>query len=518
MTAVPTIKGKVTPIFPSKVIANSPILLDTTGGVYDFSLDMDAIAESIVIPTNGPSAKVGLTPVLGVSTAAMRSDGAPPIDQAIAPTWTGTHTWTTGGQLLGTTGLSPPISFVDPFFTFLGTQHTYDLVRTLGSSNTEPEIGRYTYIRSASGAANPYAAPKIGQSVVAVADSGAGTFYSGNFVAQSTTNFNGLLTGVEIDLNQGSGLTQGTFGSLNSSYNLVLSGNPRLAAGQEAVAASWVTGTNVWRYGYAVTGGCVQADIYSSGTPNVGLQMAGAYGLFAVDLSTSTSGLAPLRYANNVGPAWVNAAGTGNVFPLKVGTDNQLKLFGPDIGAATGTSLNGVAINSTTTGSGIIVVGGKTLNVQNSLAIAGADGGLWTLPGNGGQVASLPQMGTLEFTLSAANFNSTADQPITITLPTGRTRYQLLAVIVSNPSISLTTAVGGIYTAAAKGGVAVVGAGTVYSTLTTNTAGTSGSLFSPGITNSTTAFYNSATLYFALTTAQGAAATADITIQIRPLP
>ena len=38
-----------------------------------------------------PTASVGLTAVNGVATTAMRSDGAPPIDQSIAPTWTGLH-------------------------------------------------------------------------------------------------------------------------------------------------------------------------------------------------------------------------------------------------------------------------------------------------------------------------------------------------------------------------------------------------------------------------------------------
>jgi hypothetical protein len=39
-----------------------------------------------------PTASVGLAAVNGVSTTAMRSDAAPPLSQAIAPTWTGIHT------------------------------------------------------------------------------------------------------------------------------------------------------------------------------------------------------------------------------------------------------------------------------------------------------------------------------------------------------------------------------------------------------------------------------------------
>lgn len=52
-------------------------------------------AGAITIAATGtfanPSASVGLTAVNGVATTAMRSDAAPALSQAIAPTWTGTH-------------------------------------------------------------------------------------------------------------------------------------------------------------------------------------------------------------------------------------------------------------------------------------------------------------------------------------------------------------------------------------------------------------------------------------------
>jgi|SRR6185503_13943966 len=46
-----------------------------------------------------PTAKVALTVVNGTANTAMRSDASPPIDQSIAPTWTGTHTWNPGASL-----------------------------------------------------------------------------------------------------------------------------------------------------------------------------------------------------------------------------------------------------------------------------------------------------------------------------------------------------------------------------------------------------------------------------------
>jgi hypothetical protein len=40
-----------------------------------------------------PTASIGLTAVNGSASTAMRSDAAPALDQAIAPTWTAAHTW-----------------------------------------------------------------------------------------------------------------------------------------------------------------------------------------------------------------------------------------------------------------------------------------------------------------------------------------------------------------------------------------------------------------------------------------
>ena len=54
-------------------------------------------------PSNfaAPSVPVGLTMIPGVSTNAMRADGAPALDQAIAPTWAGAHTFNALVNLAG---------------------------------------------------------------------------------------------------------------------------------------------------------------------------------------------------------------------------------------------------------------------------------------------------------------------------------------------------------------------------------------------------------------------------------
>lgn len=124
--------------------------------------------------------------------------------------------------------------------------------------------------------------------------------------------------------------------------------------------------------------------------------------------------------------------------------------------------------------------------------------------------------------LIGADFNSTSDQVIPISTPTD---YMFDSIVVSNPSVSLTTATGGFYSGAGKTGIIVVAAAQAYSGLTTNTANTTGNALLATISTAgnTTAFGGPTatspvrTLYFSLTTGQGSAATGNIRVYCRPL-
>lgn len=134
--------------------------------------------------------------------------------------------------------------------------------------------------------------------------------------------------------------------------------------------------------------------------------------------------------------------------------------------------------------------------------------------GSGG---TLP--GTSEMVLArllSANMNSTADQQIN--LPIAFTKVALTRILICNASLSLTTAAGGFYPTTSKGGTPIVAAAQVYSSLTAANKLLAATLASFG---STTAFGTSDltawSIYFALTTGQGVAATADIYICGIPL-
>lgn len=83
-----------------------------------------------------------------------------------------------------------------------------------------------------------------------------------------------------------------------------------------------------------------------------------------------------------------------------------------------------------------------------------------------GAAVWLIQTGGLIGQLLSANMNVTTDQAFTMFVPsTGL--FVVSKVLVTNASTSLTTAVGGVYDAAAKGGNALVANTQVYSALTT---------------------------------------------------
>lgn len=108
--------------------------------------------------------------------------------------------------------------------------------------------------------------------------------------------------------------------------------------------------------------------------------------------------------------------------------------------------------------------------------------------------------------LIGANMNVTTDQ--VITLDAGQ--FKIEGVYVTKSSVSLTTAAGGVYTVASKGGTAVVAASQSYSTLVAATN------VLP-CTMAAMPTVSSGSLYLSLTTAQGVAATADVFVFGRPV-
>lgn len=114
-----------------------------------------------------------------------------------------------------------------------------------------------------------------------------------------------------------------------------------------------------------------------------------------------------------------------------------------------------------------------------------------------------------------ADFNSTADQNVTITAPAGATIYRIVRMNVTNATVSLTTAVGGVYTGAGKTGGVPIPAATTYSAITNRTANTAGN--GQATAGASNLVLTATALFFALTTPQGAPATADLDFYCEPV-
>jgi len=106
--------------------------------------------------------------------------------------------------------------------------------------------------------------------------------------------------------------------------------------------------------------------------------------------------------------------------------------------------------------------------------------------------------------LTGVNMNSTGDQAIALDAKTAIIRR----IMVYNASASLTLAAGGMYTGASKTGTVLVAATQLYTALTAAGKYLDLTLASAAVTDIVTV----ATVYFSLTTAQGAAATATLLI------
>ncbi len=157
---------------------------------------------------------------------------------------------------------------------------------------------------------------------------------------------------------------------------------------------------------------------------------------------------------------------------------------------------------------------GQRYNTRGTRYIAGAVGGYIPNVANN-DVGDMLESGalltgagpTLVGSFVGLNMNITTDQSLALNIPAGAS-YFVRYFVMRNASISLTTAAGGIYTAASKGGTVLVLAATVYTQFTGPTIADKLLI----VTAQNIALLTANPIFFNLTTAQGAAATADLLV------
>lgn len=102
MTVFPDVKLKAYPVFPTNVLAESPILLDKTAGVYTFSLNEDQLREDIGAPS---IADITAATVAAAASAASAAASAAALGNQI-------HQYDTRAQAIAAT-IPPGVSLVN---------------------------------------------------------------------------------------------------------------------------------------------------------------------------------------------------------------------------------------------------------------------------------------------------------------------------------------------------------------------------------------------------------------------
>lgn len=128
-------------------------------------------------------------------------------------------------------------------------------------------------------------------------------------------------------------------------------------------------------------------------------------------------------------------------------------------------------------------------------------------------------------TIRAANLNQTSTDllgpdgvaGVAVPYPTGFTRFKVNGVFVSHASTSLTTVTLGVFSAAGGTGTTIV-TDAALSGITTASENTAANQIAMSLVSLATTSFNGARVFPRVGTAQGAAATADITVNFQFLP
>lgn len=337
-------------------------------------------------PVANPTASVGLTAVNGTAITYMRSDAAPPLSQAIVPTWTGLHSYTATAGGIHLTGNPNPSLISTATGGSVGWAILADIT---AASATAPEGAGSFNITSGVGSANPNSAYKIGLSATALSNSGSANVWAQTNVG--TINTGGIKRGCivyESDLNI---LWAGNFsGSPSNPYavNYYASGTNTGGYGTAAFAAQFGgSASPMWNFGLALGPSGFQvfntASIFDESNSPTSIKINGTHTV-GIDMSSASVGTAfvsPFFAIGATGGLSIagTSSGTMNItvqatagtptllWPTGSGTLVSNAVAPLTINSATGAiSLNGGAITASS------VIGGST--ASSSLTLESTSG------------------------------------------------------------------------------------------------------------------------------------------------
>lgn len=435
-----------------------------------------------------PTAKVGLTAVNGTALTGIRSDGAPPLDQGISPTWIGTHIFTlettmvsaaTGKALItgaaanlaSITGfynettytrwaltegtLTVPLDdsgpsvnmmrWVNPGGTSAGSggslvNYLFNTVWRPGARATNNPVGIYGLFAGISG--QNLNVPTTGHhSVIALggtANNAVGTTIDAYGVLTLTNAFSTLANalGYEVDIINQTGIDA--------------------TAIQSGVTAPATFGLNIAGFGAKKNSVAVYIQSNTTGVFRTGIFFtANAVSEYAIDLLKVTSAV-PIRLANNSALYARNQADSSDIGLLHLTTGNLVSLYGGQF------TLSSAAAAT-------IGVAGST---KGTLAIAGNTSGTATITPQA--AAGTP---TLTLPNASGTFGVSATTPITLNATTGDigcstclTTASTLNLVVGTTTVSSGTTTRILYdNAGVLGEYTLTGTGTVVAMATSPT-------------------------------------------------
>jgi hypothetical protein len=277
-----------------------------------------------------PSASIGLSAVNGSASTFMRSDAAPALSQAIAPTWTGKHTYTAtagGIQLSGNPNITTGWQESPGLFG-----SAFDLTAASASSS-ETTFG--VHIASTTGSGNPDTAFKRALSVATECNVGSSNCWGQTIAALALNGGTKRgAVGLEIDLNNFFG---NYTGAPTNPYgaNLVLTGQNNDGSGHGgyascAICIEFAQNSNpMWNYGIVLgTSGFnpfnTAAIVDFSNSPT-SIQLNGTH-TYGIDFSAGAFTNSVIRLPNNQAIAARDSGGTDRI--MAIFTSSNYFLFG----------------------------------------------------------------------------------------------------------------------------------------------------------------------------------------------
>lgn len=256
-----------------------------------------------------PSASVGLTAVNGSATTYMRSDGAPALSQAIAPTWTGLHTFSpSSGAAIAVTQVSGSIAQI---ITQVGTT----VSGTPGLQIKAPASNFSTL--SLAGNGSTWGAGDL--QLYESANSDSKLMLTANAKLTFGTNGNDRATiGAGGGVIVGTTVTDQGAGTLAAQTQLYVGTTPLLQTGTFTVSLAGMTATTTTTATYTISGNTVTITFPSLFTGTSNATSMSASGLPAAVQPATLNSYVPCTVQDNgssvVGAALIGpAAGAGNI-------------------------------------------------------------------------------------------------------------------------------------------------------------------------------------------------------------